>query len=260
MATEGKTAVNTSGTEDAGDGVQQPSGTSSVQTSEPKESVNQGTTPEKKSFDEDAVAEKIKKARADEKSKVYSKLDEMKQAETKSQTKIAELEKALADTQSDLDNIRKGKASELESIAQELAKQRETNEKLNKAIEQVASDSADRIRESDLKAYREKVLRENKIQFTEQIVGDSEEAIDEAVKKTLEKEEKIREELRKEVRKEVADTLPEPLSLDGQHGRGPTPHVSASNREAIASLKGEAWVKERKRLLEEAKQKAGFTT
>lgn len=211
----------------------------------------------------EAVEALLAKVRSDEKSKVYGQISEIKSQKEAVEKRASELEKKIAELEADLDGIRRGDKSEMESIAQELAKLRDTNSKLEKAIEHVAEDATLQIKRAKLDGYREKIIAEKRIVFTESVTGDTEEEILRSATLAAEKQKQIEEEARKraleEARKAQAKDLPKPLAVDGQLGRGPdaTPTGPAS-REALAALPREEYLKKRAELLQAAKQRAGL--
>jgi hypothetical protein len=210
-----------------------------------------------KAFTDEQVNALLEKARSDEKSKVFGKLEEQKAAKLKSDDLVKELESKLKATQSDLDSIRQGKASELESVSKELKKLRENNEKLQKAVEETATIAASQIREFEIKAYRERRIRESGVMLEELVNGKSEQEIDSAIEAAKKRELQLFEGYKKDLQKVTAASLPGPLAPNGSEGRGPALTLNAQTREAIASLKGEEYEKRRAQIMLDAKQRSG---
>jgi DNA repair exonuclease SbcCD ATPase subunit len=233
--------------------VQEPSTSGQTPDSTPQSQVPaQG-----KVLTEEQVNALVEKARADEKSKVFGKLEEQKTAKAKAEELAKELESKLKATQTDLDSIRQGKASELESVANELKALRENNQKLEKAIEETASIAAAQIREFEVKAYRERRIRESGVKLEKLVTGNSEQEIDAAIESARKDEMSLLEAYKAEQQKKVADSLPGPLAPNGSEGRGPSLGLTPQTREAIASLKGEEYEKRRAQILLDAKQRSG---
>lgn len=212
-----------------------------------------------KMFTDEQVRELLEKVRSDEKNKVFSKLEELKVAKDKSEKQIEELQSKLSVTLTDLDSVRKGKASELESVANELKTLRESNEKLNKAVEATVSSAAEKIREFEVKVYRERRIREAGVKLEELVIGQSEADIDATIEAAKKREQQLLEEYKKELQKQAIAGLPTPLSPDGATGRGPSAGLTPQNREALASLKGAEYEKRRAQLLNDALEKAGIS-
>lgn len=205
------------------------------------------------------VARAIEKARREEKEKLYPEIERLKAARAEGEAKAAELEQQLEAQRLEVEGLRTGKVEETESINKELRELRKKNQKLETAIENVATEAAAKLRASELAAYREKQIRASGIQQLAELVGgDSEEAIDAAIKRAKEKEDAIFEKAREEARAKLADSLPTPISPDGSQGRGPTAIVTQKQKQDIASLRGADYRKYRDQLMAEAKQKAGL--
>lgn len=204
----------------------------------------------------------LAKARTDEKTKVYGQLDALKSQKEASEKKATELETKLKSLEADLDSVRQGKKTEMESVTQELATLRDQNKKLEKAIDEVADSATQKIRQAKLDGYREKIIAEKGVVFTDSIKGNSEEEILESANEALKKQKQIEETARKkaleEAQKELSKKLPQPLAVDGQLGKGPNPVAGPANREALARLPKDEYQKMRAELLKEAKQKVGL--
>lgn len=206
----------------------------------------------------DQLQDLLAKARKDEKDKLYPELEKARTELKNFKQRAKELEGQLSTTQTELDGVRAGSATEFESVNRELRESREKIQKLETAIETVASDAADRVRRSELAAYRAKAIAESGIVLEELVSGSSEEDIDRAVKEAKAKESKLLARAKEEARRELSAEVPRPLSPDGTRGRSASDQLSPKNREAIARQKGSDYEKARQQLLLEAKQKAGL--
>lgn len=209
-------------------------------------------------YTREQVESMVAKARAEEKSKVFGKLDALKAEKAQADKTLAELEASLQATRSDLDSLREGKSSEISSVTKELTTLREQNKKLEVAINQVADDAAKRLRLSEVAAYREKRIRESGLTLAELVQGTTEDEIDTSIAAAKLKEQALTAQIAERVRAEVTADLPRPLSPDGSQGRGPTPTLSSKTRQDMAALKGDAYTARRNQLLAEAKRKAGL--
>jgi hypothetical protein len=226
------------------------------QTSDTTSHVDSTAAHSEKVFTDSQVSSLLEKARSDEKSKVYGKVEELSKAKDAVEKQMKELEEKLTTSQKDLDTLRSGKATESEQVSKELQDLRENNLKLQRAIEETANIAAAKIREFELKAYREKAIRESGIKLEELISGSSEAEIDAAVTKTAVREKQLVEEAKAEALRAFQATLPGPLAPNAATSAGPAAVITAQNREAIASLKGAEYEKRRQQLMTEALQKA----
>ena len=224
-----------------------------------------------KTFTEDEVNARIEKARADEKSKVFGTVEKLqkekdelaKRIDTEAKKKD-EIKGQLSEVQSDLEKVREGKTSELESVNKELSALREQNKKFEAAIEDVASTAAKQVVEAEKKiadtqldAYKATSVAKAGIQLTELVTGTTPEEIDASIKQVAAKEEKLRESIKSDVRKELAKDLPQPLAVDGTKGVDPN-LGTVQSRVNTAKLRNEdEYQKRRAQLLQDAKAKVG---
>jgi inorganic pyrophosphatase/exopolyphosphatase len=229
------------------------------QTSDATQRTDSAAAHNEKVLTETQVSALLEKARSDEKSKVYGKVDELSKAKDVAEKQMKELEEKLMNSQKDLDTLKNGKATESELVSKELKELRENNLRLQKAIEETASIAATKIREFELKAYQEKAIRESGVKLVEFVSGSSEAEIDAAITKVAAREKQIVEEAKAEALKSFQATLPGPLAPNAASSAGPAATITAQNREAIASLKGSEYDKRRQQLLNEAMEKAGIT-
>jgi hypothetical protein len=208
---------------------------------------------------QDTVAKLVEKARKEEKDKVYSTIEQLKVTKTEGEAKAAELTEKLKAAQEEAEGLRTGKLQEIDSVNRELRELRETNKKLEKAIELVASESVARLEQAKLETFREKEIRKAGIKsLAKYVSGTDQDEILASIKQIKAEEEAIYESARKDVRKEITSELPTPIAPSGATGRGPNNALHPEQKEGIARLKGEAYLKEKQRLLMEARQKAGL--
>lgn len=214
-------------------------------------------TPE--TFTKQQLDERVTKARGDEKSKVRQGLDEAKAAQAAAEARVVELKGKQTATQKELDDVRAGTTSDLESVQREMSELREQNTSLTATVEAVADAATDKIAAAELKAYRrEKIAASGLTTLADLVTGDSEESIDASIAKTKEREEAIASKARDEVREELGSAVPTPISPGGGSSTQPS-GVTAGNKKELASLKGDAWKRKRAELLAEAKQRSGIT-
>ena len=228
-----------------------------------------------KGLSEAEVKARIEKARSDEKKKAFDKLEAAKADKASSEEKIQKLEADLQSATKNLDELRQGKSTEIDSLTKEFQELRDKNAKLEKAIETVADDAAKQVMEAKVEAYRDKVIAQKSVMLSELVTGNTIEEIDESVERALAREKEIQakaaggsgdggntpptQDPAPQTPPAPADpNLPRPLSPDGSQGRGPGPDTSPQNRENLSKLPREEYLKVRNQMMAEAKRKAGL--
>lgn len=224
----------------------------SSDTNAPKDSSKQG------SFTQEEVEALLAKARKDEKSKVYGRVEELTTVKGELEKKIGELESRYTEAVQNLDQLRSGASDELRTVTNELKQLREHNEALATEIKRVEKDAELRVQNSELKAYRAEKIREKGVSLIELVEGDTREAIDSSIEKALKREAAIKDKLRQDVRAELTASLPEPFSPDGSQGRVPQYEVSPKDRVAIARLNKADFQKKKSEMLDAAIKKVGW--
>jgi len=216
------------------------------------------TKSSERTYSDKELSELVEKARAEEKNKVYSKLESFKSEKEKILSNLEELREAKKQLEADRDSLREGRASDLKSVNEELSQLREQNEKLQQAIDATVENSSRQIREHELRAYKADKIREAGLKLTELVSGSSEEEIETAIKAAKKREDEIAEQVREQVKKELAGDLPRPISTDSSRGRGPDPQVNVQDRMSVARLPRDEYLKRRAQLLSDARIKAGL--
>jgi len=201
----------------------------------------------------------LAKVRDDEKAKLYPEIEKAKSSANALENEIEKLREESKQRQQELEDLRSGKIKEGETINRELAELREKNQRIEKALETVASEAAERVRLSELASFRERKIRETGLKHLHDLVkGNSEEEIEASIAEVAKKENSIVLAAKEEARKDLAKTLPKPISPDGSK----TPFsgmISPKKKSDIARLRGSEYEKVRAQLLAEAKTKAGLT-
>lgn len=257
-----------------------------------QEPQNPGNTPSQQGLTEAEVADRLVKARADEKSKAFGKIEALSKEKKELTDQYAKAEADLKAAQEDRDKLREGKSSEVDSIQKELQDMRAKNEKLELAIENVATDAAAQIKQLEVQAYREKVIREQSVELAELVSGKTTEEVDASVKKAIEREAQLKAKFAGAAAPTPADPsvqsgqqapagtpsqgeqtpaapaaapspvdtsgLPRPISPDGSQGREVLAELTPQNREALSKLPKAEYLKKRTELLAAAKRKAGL--
>lgn len=230
-----------------------------TQKKSPQEDTPNASEPKGESFTKEQVEALLKKTREDEKRKVYSRVEALTKEGEQTALQLKTLEAKLSEAQANLDNVRSGASSEVDSITKELQAMREQNAALSGQIEDVAKTAELRVKNSELKAYKEAAIRKSGLQLEELVSGDSEAEIDASIEAAKKRESAIKEKLREDARREVAADLPAPISPDGSQGLpGGAPGVSSTEIAAMARLSPAEFRKQKAALLEAAKKKAGW--
>lgn len=251
-----------------------------------QESQNPGNTLSS-SLTEAEVAERLEKARAEEKRKVFGKIETLTKEKEELAQRYEKAETDLKTAQADRDKLREGKSSEVDSIQKELQEMRAKNEKLETAIDNVATEAAAQIQQLEVKAYREQIIREQNIELVELVSGKTTEEVDASVKKAIEREAQLKAKFAGAATTTPADPnvqsgqttpqeeqassatppavppadtsgLPRPINPDGSQGRDPLTELNPINREALSKLPKEEYLKKRDELLAIAKRKSGL--
>lgn len=213
--------------------------------------------PPKEVFTSEQLAERLAKARQEEKDKLYPELKKAKDALAALEKSKAKWEQTQAELQREIDGLRSGQQSEAASLTQELAKSRDQISKLELAIEEVATQSTEQIRQSDLRRFRvEQIAKAGLKHLADTVTGNSEQEILASIKTAKEKEEAIEKEATERVRQEMGQNVPTPLAPSGSSTNHST--VNPMDKEALAKLPEEKYKARRAELLAEAKRKSGL--
>lgn len=210
------------------------------------------------SLSEEDIKQKLEKVRSDEKAKLYSQMESMKTEKSKLEETVNKLQDSLKETTNNLDVLRKGESTKIDSITEELAKLREQNATLAEQIVSVAENAEATVKASELKLYKEKAIMESNINLVELVNGDSKEAIDASIKKIQEREQVMRESMLKELEKQSSSNLPKPLAPSAQHGLVAQNFITPTDRQSLAKLPAKQYQQARAERLALAKQKVGF--
>jgi len=178
-----------------------------TQTQEPTPKPDPAVKPEGTTYSEAQLADMLEKARSEEKSKVFGKLDSLKEQNAKALAQAEETEKKLKEIEADRDALREGRSSEMKSVNDELGQLREQNVKLNSTVEAIADASAQRILEFEMKAYRAEKIHGSGLQLVELVSGETKAEVDASIQAALAREAEITATVKENVRKEMANDL-----------------------------------------------------
>ncbi len=201
----------------------------------------------------------LAKAREQEKSKLYKKLESTTAAHDELTSNLAEKEDALTKLQEKLRLIEDDKLTEQEKIHKQIEGLTQSNEALKKQLDSVASEAARRIQESEIKAYRDRRLRESGVTLTELVAGNTAEEIDAAIAATEAREKEIfaqaAAEAEARIRGELQAAAPKPVSPKAPSASNSL--LTNVDRKSVAKLDDAEYAKIRAKLMEEARRSLG---
>lgn len=201
---------------------------------------------------EEIITSRIEKARADEKSKVRSKIDKLTE-----DYESAEAErKALAERLSQAEALAKINDDEKLSEVEKLSKQFEAlmgqNKVLTERLEKVSTESALRVKESEFRAWKESTLRDAKLMMPELVTGKDAETVLRQVEEARAKESDIRMQIRKEIAESNASNLPKPPPSSPEATTSTDSLIALSDRRRLSRMSKDDYQQMRQRLLEQA--------
>jgi hypothetical protein len=166
------------------------------------------------------IAEAVEKARADEKAKVYSQLEEQKAAklaaeaaakEAADQAKVAkEAQEALGKKLAEINASSLDEKAKAEAVSAAMAEQIKV---LQEDIQKVSEHAANSIRLSNLAAFREREIAASGLKhLAATVVGDTEKEVKASLDKALTLEKQIYADAQQAVRKDTKELVQGPAS------------------------------------------------
>ena len=184
----------------------------------------------------------IEKARKQEKDKLYNKMKELEDKNKMFEDFLNQEKQKAEQYAQQLQRQKEQQMSEEEKIKQTVSKLVEQNDYLSKQLEEVARTSQERLRESELKAYKAQALAKNNVLIPELVSGNSVDEIDNAIKLAKEKEQQLLKQAEERVRAEVVATLPKP-SQSASVPEQVSNMIDPRKKYEIANLKPEEFAK-----------------
>jgi hypothetical protein len=194
----------------------------------------------------------IEKARKQEKDKLYNKMKELEDKNKMFEDFLNQEKQKAEQYAQQLQRQKEQQMSEEEKIKQTVSKLVEQNDYLSKQLEEVARTSQERLRESELKAYKAQALAKNNVLIPELVSGNSVDEIDNAIKLAKEKEQQLLKQAEERVRAEVVATLPKP-SQSASVPEQVSNMIDPRKKYEIANLKPEEFAKYKAELLQKAR-------
>jgi hypothetical protein len=194
----------------------------------------------------------IEKARKQEKDKLYNKMKELEDKNKMFEDFLNQEKQKAEQYAQQLQRQKEQQMSEEERIKQTVSKLVEQNDYLSKQLEEVAKTSQERLRQSELKAYKAQALAKNNVLIPELVSGNSVDEIDNAIKFAKEKEQQLLKQAEERVRAEVVATLPKP-SQSASVPEQVSNMIDPRKKYEIANLKPEEFAKYKAELLQKAR-------
>ncbi len=194
----------------------------------------------------------IEKARKQEKDKLYQKMKELEDKNKQFEDFLNKEKQKAEEYAQQLQRQKEQQMSEEEKIKQTVSKLVEQNDYLSKQLEEVARNAQERLRESELKAYKAQALAKNNVLIPELVSGNSVDEIDNAIRLAKEKEQLLLKQAEERVRAEVVATLPKP-SQSASVPEQVSNMIDPRKKYEIANLKPEEFAKYKAELLQKAR-------
>lgn len=193
------------------------------------------------------VEDMLTKARKEEKDKLYKSLEK---AKLEAKTLQSERDKVLEDLNSAKDRLQTlqdSNMSDIEKVNRQIDLLAEQNELLKKQVESVSLQAEKRLRDSELKSYRDQQIKASGLLFPELVEGQSREEIDASINKLLEREQSVRSEIEDKIRGEAAVNVPRPMSPEVS-----SPNTSVGDRYRISKMSRDEYSAYRQKLMSKA--------
>jgi hypothetical protein len=202
--------------------------------------------------------DQVAKARQQEKDKLYPKLQEAKatvEAEKAARLKAEKSAQRLTDKLAEIEESTLTADQKLENRLKAI------EARANDAVivsEQKAQIAEQKVRDLELRLYREQKVREHGVTLTELVRGSSVDEIDASIQQAASREKLYREQIEAKVRDELAATkaasVPTMPVASSDEASKTASIVSQQDRRDLVKLRGKDYQEARKAMLERAKQ------
>jgi len=189
----------------------------------------------------------LNKVRREEKDKLYKSIEKTK---AESQALQTERDKVLEDlklAKDQLSTLQDSNMSDIEKVNKQIELLAEQNELLKKQLESVSQQAEARVRESEVKSYRQKRIENSGLLFPEMVTGSSPEEIDASIELLLEREKSVRSQLEDKLRSERAQDVPRPMSPEVSQ-----PNVASADRYRVSKMSRDEYSAYRQKLMAQA--------
>lgn len=168
-------------------------------------------TPEK-TFSKKEIDEMLKKARQQEKEKLYKSLEDAKSTSDSLKQEHEKVQKDYLKAQERLKTLQDDKMSDIEKVNKQIEAIIAENESLRAKIDFVSKEAETKIAQSQLSAYRQDRVKQENLLFSDMVQGSNKEEIDASIKALKEREEAIKKQVEDQVRMELKQNLPKAVS------------------------------------------------
>jgi len=190
----------------------------------------------------------LTKARQQEKDKLYKSLETAKAESESLKKEHTKVQKEYLKAQENLKQIQDNKMSDMERLSSKVDAILQENEALRHKIDQVSVEAETKIKNSELSAYKQDIVKREGVLFPEMITGNSKEEINESIRMLKEREATVRSGLEDRIRTELKDHLPKAISPNNAE-----PKIDPrSNRYKLSKLKGDEYNNIREKLMAQA--------
>tara|TARA_R110000824_G_scaffold120115_7_gene275122 strand:+ start:441 stop:1151 length:711 start_codon:yes stop_codon:yes gene_type:complete len=183
-------------------------------------------------FSKSEVDTLLTKVRKEEKDKLYKSIEKAKSSSESVSMEKEKIEEELDVTKKRLKTIEDDKLSTLDKVSQQIKLLQEQNDLLKKQVQEVAVAADNKVKVSELKAYREKRIESEKILFPDMVSGESREEIEASIELLKSKESDVRTQLEDKLRQELKQNIPRPVSPNAFE----TGHNSARDRYELSKV------------------------
>ena len=203
--------------------------------------------PSEEVYTKSQLDELLNKVRREEKDKLYKSIEKTK---AESQALQTERDKVLEDlklAKDQLSTLQDSNMSDIEKVNKQIELLAEQNELLKKQLESVSQQAEARVRESEVKSYRQKRIENSGLLFPEMVTGSSPEEIDASIELLLEREKSVRSQLEDKLRSERAQDVPRPMSPEMSQ-----PNVASADRYRVSKMSRDEYSAYRQKLMAQA--------
>lgn len=198
-------------------------------------------------FTKAQIQEMLTKARQEEKAKLYKSIEKAKAEATDTQAERDKVLQELSQAKERLQTLQDSNMSDIEKVNRQIELLAQQNELLKQQMEQVSKQAEERVRVSEVSAYRQKKVESSGLLFPEMVTGNTPEEIDASIEQLKLREESVRTQLEDKMRSEQAINVPRPMSPDAT-----TPSTSSRDRYQISKMNRDEYSAIRQKLMAQA--------
>ena len=203
---------------------------------------------QEKTFTKAELDEMLKSARKQEKDKLYKSIEDAKSQSEALRKEHEKVQKDYLKAQERLKTIQDDKMSDIEKVNKQIEAIIAENEALRQKIDLVSKDAENRIAQSQLSAYRQDRIKEERLLFSDMVQGTTKEEIDASIQALKEREMAVKKQVEDQVRGELKQNLPKAVSPNTAE-----PSIAPSaNRYELSRKKGADYASIRQKLMAQA--------